>query len=149
MLLGACSISATRGLTSATYEDAQLKRASIQAASKTILVATGAKLNQTSNFRFGDAADLAHLVTTADAPGEVLAAFEAEGVHRDPHLTGLVRRAASPAAGKERPTGTTELGAHRGKPPAAPAGLRTGTTPNTAREHRAGPMSRGAAIHAH
>src|ERR1700761_6854818 len=33
LLLGACSISATRGLTSATYEDAQLKRASIAAAS--------------------------------------------------------------------------------------------------------------------
>src|ERR1700760_98642 len=81
LLLGACSISATRGLTSATYEDAQLKRASIQAASKTILVATSAKLNQTSNFRFGDAADLAHLITTADAPDEVLAAFEADGAH--------------------------------------------------------------------
>ena len=81
LLLGACSISATRGLTSATYEDAQLKRASIQVASKTILVATSAKLNQTSNFRFGDAADLAHLITTPDAPDEVLAAFEAEGVH--------------------------------------------------------------------
>ena len=81
LLLGACSISATRGLTSATYEDAQLKRASIQAASRTILVATSAKLNQTSNFRFGDAADLTHLITTADAPDEILAAFEADGVH--------------------------------------------------------------------
>ena len=149
MLLGACSISAAHGLTSATYEDAQLKRASIQAASKTILVATGAKLNQTSNFRFSDAADLAHLVTTADAPGEVLAAFEADGVPVTLTSAGLFRRAASPAAGKEA----------RQEPPSwqrtgvscrpAPAGLRTGTTPNTAREHRAGPMSRGAAIHAH
>ena len=41
-------------------------------------MATGAKLNQTSNFRFGDASDLAHLVTTPDAPSEVLAAFEAD-----------------------------------------------------------------------
>jgi DeoR/GlpR family transcriptional regulator of sugar metabolism len=81
LLIGACSVSATRGLTSATYEDAQLKRASIHAASKTILVTTGAKLNQTSNFRFGGAADIAHLITTADAPDEVLAAFQAEGVH--------------------------------------------------------------------
>ena len=80
LLLGACSVSATRGLTSATYEDAQLKRASIQAARKRILVTTGAKLNQTSNFRFGDASDLAHLITTPDAHDEVLAAFEAEGV---------------------------------------------------------------------
>jgi hypothetical protein len=43
-------------------------------------VATGAKLKQTSNFRFGDAADLAHLITTPDAGEEVLAAFGAEGV---------------------------------------------------------------------
>ena len=80
LLLGACSVSATRGLTTTAYEDAQLKRASIRAASKRILVATGAKLNQTSNFRFGDAADLAHLITTPDADEEVLAAFGAEGV---------------------------------------------------------------------
>ena len=38
-------------------------------------------LNQTSNFRFGGAADIARLITTADAPDEVLAAFQAEGAH--------------------------------------------------------------------
>ena len=43
-------------------------------------MATGAKLNQTSNFRFGDAADLAHLITTPDAGEDVLAAYRAEGV---------------------------------------------------------------------
>jgi DeoR/GlpR family transcriptional regulator of sugar metabolism len=80
LLLGACSVSASRGLTASSYEDAQLKRASIRASSKRILVATGAKLNQGSNFRFGDAADLSHLVTTPDADTEVLAAFEAAGV---------------------------------------------------------------------
>jgi DeoR/GlpR family transcriptional regulator of sugar metabolism len=80
LLLGACSASATRGLTSATYEDAEVKKASIQAATKTILVATGAKLNQTSNFRFGAPADLTHLITTRAADYEVLATFRAEGV---------------------------------------------------------------------
>ena len=79
-LLGACSISASQGLTAASYEDAQLKRASIQASTKRILVATGAKLSLDSNFRFGAAADISHLVTTADAQDEVLAAFEAEGI---------------------------------------------------------------------
>jgi DeoR/GlpR family transcriptional regulator of sugar metabolism len=79
-LLGACSISASRGLTAASYEDAQLKRASIQASTKRILVATGAKLSQESNFRFGAAADISHLVTTTDVQDEALAAFEAEGV---------------------------------------------------------------------
>ena len=33
LLIGACSVSAARGLTSATYEDAQLKRA-LQAAAR-------------------------------------------------------------------------------------------------------------------
>jgi DeoR/GlpR family transcriptional regulator of sugar metabolism len=80
LLLGACSASATRGLTSATYEDAEIKKASIQAATKTILVTTGGKLNQTSNFRFGGPADLAHLITTRDADYEALAAFRTEGV---------------------------------------------------------------------
>jgi DeoR/GlpR family transcriptional regulator of sugar metabolism len=79
-LLGACSVSASRGLTAASYEDAQLKRAGIAVSRKRVLVATGAKLSQESNFRFGAAADLSHLVTTADAHEEVLAVFEAEGV---------------------------------------------------------------------
>jgi DeoR/GlpR family transcriptional regulator of sugar metabolism len=79
-LLGACSASATRGLTSASYEDAQLKRAGIHASTRRILVTTGAKLNQTSNFRFADPADLTHLITTRDAPDDVLAGFQAEGV---------------------------------------------------------------------
>ncbi len=81
LLLGACSLSARQGLTAGSYEDAQLKRASIQASSKRVLVATGTKLNQRSNFRFGDAADLSHLVTTPDADPEALAAFDAAGVH--------------------------------------------------------------------
>jgi DeoR/GlpR family transcriptional regulator of sugar metabolism len=80
LLLGACSVSATRGLTAVSYEDAEIKKASIQAASKTILVATGAKLNQTSNFRFGAPTDVTHLITTRDADYEVQAAFRAAGV---------------------------------------------------------------------
>ena len=43
-------------------------------------MATGAKLNQTSNFRFGAPADLTHLITTRDADYEALAAFRTEGV---------------------------------------------------------------------
>lgn len=42
-------------------------------------MATVAKLNQGSNFRFGDPADLSHLVTTPDADASALAAFEAAG----------------------------------------------------------------------
>ncbi len=80
LLLGACSVSGTRGLTSATYEDAELKKASIAAATKRVLVTTAAKLTQSSNFRFGDPADLTYLITTHDADPDTLAAFQAEGV---------------------------------------------------------------------
>jgi DeoR/GlpR family transcriptional regulator of sugar metabolism len=43
-------------------------------------VTTGAKLNQTSNFRFGDPADLTHLITTRDTGNEALDEFRANGV---------------------------------------------------------------------
>ncbi len=80
LILGACSASVSRGLTSAIYEDAQLKRTSIAVATKRVLVTTASKLNQSSNFRFGDAADLTHLVTTADADADAIEHFRAEGV---------------------------------------------------------------------
>jgi DeoR/GlpR family transcriptional regulator of sugar metabolism len=64
----------------ATYEDAQLKKASIESSSRRILIATASKLTQTSNFRFGAAGDITHLVTTSDAPAEALAIFNDEGV---------------------------------------------------------------------
>ena len=79
LLLGACSISASHGLMAATYEDAQLKKASIQSSSRRILIAAASKLTQTSNFRFGTPA-FTHLITTSDAPAETLAIFNDEGV---------------------------------------------------------------------
>jgi DeoR/GlpR family transcriptional regulator of sugar metabolism len=74
-------VSATGGLTSAEFEDAQLKHASIEAATKRVLVATGAKISQASNFRFGTISDLTHLITTIDANQDMLAAIRAENVH--------------------------------------------------------------------
>ena len=58
-----------------TYEDAQVKRACLAAARRTVLVATADKLTRTSTFRFGIPADLSHLVTTADASPDTLAVF--------------------------------------------------------------------------
>jgi DeoR/GlpR family transcriptional regulator of sugar metabolism len=80
LVLGTCSASISRGLTTSTYEDAQLKKTSILAASKRVLVTTGDKLNQTSNFRFGEPADLTHLITTPDTAEEALNEFQAHGV---------------------------------------------------------------------
>jgi DeoR/GlpR family transcriptional regulator of sugar metabolism len=78
--LGACSVSVDHGLTSTTYDDAAVKRACLRVAARRVLVTTPEKLSRTSTFRFGDAADLTHLVTTDDAPAELLAVFRAEGV---------------------------------------------------------------------
>jgi DeoR/GlpR family transcriptional regulator of sugar metabolism len=80
LILGTCSASIANGLTTSTYEDAQLKHASIEAASKRVLVTTGAKLSQTSNFKFGDASELTHLITTADGDKTAVADFKTQGV---------------------------------------------------------------------
>ena len=80
LVLGACSASAARGLTSTLYEDALIKRASIESSARRILVTLADKLNRTSNFRFGRPADLTHLVITADAPLELLTLFRDDGV---------------------------------------------------------------------
>ena len=62
------------------YEDALIKRASIESSARRILVTLADKLNRTSNFRFGRPADLTHLVITADAPLELLTLFRDDGV---------------------------------------------------------------------
>lgn len=79
-VLGACSAQPGFGLTSTEYDDAQVKRACLAAGARRVLITTADKLERTSTFRFGDPGDLTHLVTTADADPEALAAFRAEGV---------------------------------------------------------------------
>jgi DeoR/GlpR family transcriptional regulator of sugar metabolism len=79
-IIGACSASAIHGLTSTTFEDAEVKRAILHAANRVILVADAAKLSRSSTFRFGRPDDLTHLVTTKDAPDDVLERFRDEGV---------------------------------------------------------------------
>lgn len=79
-IVGACSASAAHGLTSTTYEDAELKRAVMRSASRVVLVADATKLNRSSAFRFGGPEDLTHLVTTKDASDELLEMFSDEGV---------------------------------------------------------------------
>ncbi len=79
-IIGTCSALPGHGLTSTDYEDAQVKRACLAAASRRVLVTTADKLARTSTFRFGTPADLTDLVTTADAPADLLGSFRAEGV---------------------------------------------------------------------
>ena len=79
-VIGTCSAQPGTGLTSTSYEDAQVKRACLAAAVRRVLVTTADKLTRTSTFRFGTPGDLTHLVTTSDAPPDLLASFRAEGV---------------------------------------------------------------------
>lgn len=80
LVFGTCSASAERGLTSTLYEDAQIKQAALRSANRRILVTIADKLSRASNFHFGDPSDLTHLVTTADAPPEMVELFSSEGV---------------------------------------------------------------------
>lgn len=68
------------GLTVTTFDDAAIKRAIIAASAHVVLAATGDKLTRTSAFRFGVVEDLDDLVTTRDAPPEMLDEFVAAGV---------------------------------------------------------------------
>lgn len=79
-ILGACSASPGHGLSSTTYEDARIKRAAIAASTRQILVTTAEKLKQTSTFRFGAIEDITDLVTTTDAPPDLLRSYADEGV---------------------------------------------------------------------
>lgn len=79
-VLGACSARPGTGLTSTHHDDAQVKRACLASGARRILVTTSEKLGRTSTFRFGEPADLTHLVTTSDADPAMLAPFRAEWV---------------------------------------------------------------------
>lgn len=79
-ILGACAASPASGLCTTTPEDAAVKRAIIASAARSILPTTVRKLTRTSTYRFGDITDLSDLLTTADAPAEVLSELRAAGV---------------------------------------------------------------------
>ena len=79
-VLGACAASPAHGLTTATWDDAQIKRAIAAAGARRIMLATGQKLARTSSFRFGGFDDLDDLVVTEDAPEAVVDQFREAGV---------------------------------------------------------------------
>lgn len=74
-ILGACSASPSSGLTAVRYDDALVKKAAIDTSERRVLVTLADKLTRRSNFRFGNPADLTHLVVTKDASPEILALF--------------------------------------------------------------------------
>lgn len=80
VVLGSCSTSLEHGLATTTYDDAENKRAAMRAATRRILAVAPRKLNHVSTFWFGDIEDLHQLVTTTDAPAEILAQIRDLGV---------------------------------------------------------------------
>lgn len=80
VILGSCSTSLEHGLATTTHDDAENKRAAIGAATRRLLVVAARKLNHVSTFRFADISDLHQLVTTSDAPRDILAEIRDRGV---------------------------------------------------------------------
>nr|WP_083876037.1 DeoR/GlpR family DNA-binding transcription regulator [Kineosphaera limosa] len=79
-VLGAAAASASHGLTTTTFDDAQIKGAIVACATHRILLADRAKLTRTASFRFAGLEDIDDLVTTADSPPDLLEEFRAAGV---------------------------------------------------------------------
>lgn len=79
-IIGTCAANPDTGLTVAGWGDAQVKRAAFASSQRVILVSTADKFNHTAAHRFAAVADLDTIVTTRDAPTEVLAEAHLAGV---------------------------------------------------------------------
>jgi DeoR/GlpR family transcriptional regulator of sugar metabolism len=79
-IFGACAADPDTGLTVATWGDAQVKRAALASARRSVLVATADKFTRTAAHRFGRIADLDTIVTTTDAPATLRYDAQAAGV---------------------------------------------------------------------
>lgn len=79
-VLGAVAATARHGLTTTTWDDAQIKREITRSATRRILLADHEKLTRTASFRFAGLEDLDDLVTTRQSPAELLEEFRDAGV---------------------------------------------------------------------
>ncbi len=79
-IIGTCAADPDNGLTVAGWGDAHVKRAAFASSQRVILVSTADKFNHTAAHRFAAVADLDTIVTTRDAPTEVLAEAQLAGV---------------------------------------------------------------------
>lgn len=78
--LGACAADPANGLTSAGWGDAQVKKAAIASANRTVLVCTPDKFSRTAAYRFADLDALDTVVTTADAPADLVELLRRSGI---------------------------------------------------------------------
>jgi DeoR/GlpR family transcriptional regulator of sugar metabolism len=79
-LPGACAIDAELGLWSVDSEEAQYKRAMIEASGETIVAVTDDKLGAAATHRIVEIAEVHQLVVEASAPKPIVTAFRKHGV---------------------------------------------------------------------
>lgn len=79
-VISGCAADPAHGITSTTLDDADLKRAAMAAAGRTVLVVEGDKLTRTAAFAVAPVTDVDTLVTTRDADPAALAAYREGGV---------------------------------------------------------------------
>lgn len=79
-VLGVCGIDVQHGVTAHELDDAQVKRAMIRQAAKTLALVTAAKLDTTSAYRVAALDQIAHLVIGGDADAAQVARYRAQGL---------------------------------------------------------------------
>jgi DeoR family transcriptional regulator, aga operon transcriptional repressor len=79
--IGAAAIDIDGGFTSADPYEAQVKRAMIRAAQRTVIVADHTKFGARRFASFARADDIDHVITTVQCPPEVRSWLSAAGVH--------------------------------------------------------------------
>jgi DeoR/GlpR family transcriptional regulator of sugar metabolism len=79
-VLGVCALHPEAGLSTDDLEEAQVKRAMVDAAADVIALATSDKLRAASAYSVAPVAELTHIVAEAAAPDELLAPYRALGV---------------------------------------------------------------------
>ncbi|MCW2950870.1 MAG: transcriptional regulator of sugar metabolism [Conexibacter sp.] len=79
--LGTWSLNATTGVSSAYYEEAQVRRVLLDCAGRTVALASREKLATVSAFGSGPATALTHIATEPGVPDDVLAPFRELGIH--------------------------------------------------------------------
>jgi DeoR/GlpR family transcriptional regulator of sugar metabolism len=79
-VLGVCALHPESGLSTDDLEEAQVKRAMVEASADVIAPATSDKLSAGSPYLVAPVAELTHVVAEADAPDELLDPYRALGV---------------------------------------------------------------------
>jgi DeoR/GlpR family transcriptional regulator of sugar metabolism len=79
--LGVWALHATGGITTAYYEEAEVRRVLVECADRVVGLVSREKLGTAAAFRIAPATALTHLATEPDVPSALLSPFEELGIH--------------------------------------------------------------------